>query len=90
MLENYNNIVLDSNVTDEVLVQGVIDLIVQNEDFVYVVDYKTTLGDEKYLIDLYATQLNLYALSASYSLNKNNIKKLIYSFNLNKFVEITQ
>ena len=87
MLENYNNIVA-SNATDEVLVQGIIDLIIQNEDATYVIDYKTTLGSEKHLLDLYSTQLNLYGLSVSHALEKDNVIKLIYSFELNKFIEI--
>ena len=87
MLENYNNVV-DSIATDEVLVQGVIDLIIQNDDVAYVIDYKTTLGNEKHLLELYSTQLRLYALSVEHALKIDNVKILIYSFELNKFIEI--
>ena len=71
------------------ILQGVADCVLFDDTGITVVDFKTDRNiDEKELINRYTKQLQLYAraFSANYSMP---IKRcLIYSFWLNKTVEV--
>ena len=78
-----------SNVEEKVLVQGVIDLSIANPDGAIIVDFKTNkTKDKQYLIDCYATQLNLYAKSYELAYNKKVVHKYLYSFEMGELIEI--
>ena len=85
--EIYNN-----NVTEDVLVQGIIDLyFIDENDNIVLVDYKTDYVPEKnerYLVEKYKKQLDLYAKALENSVNKSVTKKYIYSLYLNKEIII--
>jgi ATP-dependent exoDNAse (exonuclease V) beta subunit len=50
---------------ENVLVQGVIDLLAINRDRAIIIDYKTTKADPKKLIELYKPQLEMYMQSVA-------------------------
>lgn len=69
------------------IIQGIVDIISVTDDGIIVIDYKTNNSkNEEYYIKTYAKQLEIYADVVSRSLNKKIIKRLIYSFALNKFI----
>lgn len=73
----------------ELILQGVVDLIVVTDDGIIVVDYKTNASKkEEFYITHYKKQLDLYAEVAGASLDKKIIKKLIYSFELGRFIRV--
>ena len=72
----------------ELILQGVIDLVVVTDDGIIVVDYKTNNSKrEQFYLSHYKKQLDIYSEVASASLKKKVIKKLIYSFALQKFIQ---
>lgn len=72
------------NSQDKVAVQGVVDLIIENQDDIYILDYKTSrLNSGKDFIKKYEKQLDLYAKAVSKFFKKPVTKKIIYSFYLN-------
>ena len=73
---------------EKILLQGVIDLIVEEDDGFTVVDYKASSAPDETLTARYKTQLDLYAYCAEKILNKKCKKKLIYKIFLGKTIEI--
>lgn len=72
---------------DEVVVDGIIDLVCLLNDEIIIIDYKSDIVDnERELIKRYKKQLDLY----EYALSNGNekITKYIYSFHLSKFIKI--
>lgn len=83
------NEILDTESTESVTVQGIIDCMYVKDGFVTIVDYKTDrVQDEKTLIDRYAVQLDIYARALFETEGLKTSKKLIYSFSLEKFIEV--
>lgn len=74
--------------SESALLQGVIDIMIKTDEGFIICDYKTTRGNEQYLVERYKTQLNLYAHAASSILGKQVIKKYIYSFLLDKLIDV--
>ncbi len=84
----HKDIVAGSGVEELVIVQGVIDAIVDSGDAVTIVDFKTNRNSNRqFYIDTYALQLKIYALAYFHATGKEVTKKLIYSFELNEFIE---
>lgn len=83
----YCEIVPTSKITDKVLVQGVIDLLILGEENV-VVDFKITNSNEEILKERYKNQLNLYALAIEKILGKKIHRKCIYIINKNKIINL--
>lgn len=84
--EIYKNV--DSD--DIVIVQGIIDAFFYEDDGIVLMDYKTDRADETELIGRYHAQLTYYALTLN-RLTKLKVKeKLIYSFHLNKIIEVME
>jgi len=80
---------LGKNADVNVLVQGVIDLVIENKDEVIIVDFKTNkTRDERSLVDMYKLQLDLYAKAYEKAHHKPVAKKYLYSFELNKLIEV--
>lgn len=83
--------VLKTNLTNKVLVQGVVDLLIINADEIIVVDYKTSrISSEKGFVDKYRLQLDLYAKAIESFYKKAVTKKIIYSFYLDKLIIVWQ
>lgn len=74
---------------DGQLVQGVIDLYIEEEDGIVIVDYKTDRirrdkSGEDELVKRYAIQLDYYAKALEQLTGKKVKEKVIYSFTLGK------
>lgn len=83
----YNEIA-DGNVTDKILVQGIIDLIIIKNNEVVLIDYKLTNNDKETIKTKYQKQLNLYALALSKRFKNIPIKKYILNLNRNEIIEM--
>ena len=74
-----------------VVIQGIIDAYFEEDGELILVDYKTDRigqGEESKLIERYRTQLEDYALALERMLHKKVKQKYIYSFALQKAIEI--
>ncbi len=61
MRDTLENLMKDARVSDEILVQGVIDLFILKKDKATLIDYKySNTKDKQRLLSRYKTQLNLY------------------------------
>lgn len=81
MLENYNNLVSEAKVFDEILVQGVIDLLIVKNNEIYLLDYKTTGSHNvEKTAQNYYMQLNCYAKAVEGALGIKVAKKFLYFF----------
>ena len=75
----YNQLV-DSNITDNTLVQGIIDLIIVYDDSAILVDYKMTkIKDSALLAQKYRLQLLCYQKAIESALNCKVKSKILYS-----------
>jgi len=86
-----NNVLKKSTISDKILVQGTIDLFIQNENENILIDYKTSrIKKEEDFIKKYKTQLDLYemAIKSSNFYNNKPIKKFIYSVYLNCLINV--
>ena len=81
----YNSII-DSDVEDKVLIQGVVDLIIERENSIDIVDYKFSTLPAKVLKQKYAEQLNLYKMAVEKAYNKKVEHMFIYSINTGELV----
>ena len=79
----YNELV-ESNIDDKVLVQGVVDLIIERENSIDIVDYKFSSLRIDLLKEKYKEQLNLYKKAVESAFNKKVENIYIYSINENK------
>ena len=86
----YNNLVQSSDIKDEVLLQGVIDLIITTkEGHKYIVDYKlTTVSDETTVINRYRKQLEIYAKSLESALRHNINGAYLYLIRQGKLLKV--
>lgn len=73
---------------NKILLQGVIDLIVENGNDFIVIDYKASHASDDQLKQRYSNQLKLYAYCAERILNKPCKKMLIYKIFDGKTIEI--
>ena len=80
-----------SSEDENILVHGIIDCFFYEDEHIVLIDYKTDFvknGEEQKLIERYKVQLNLYA-EAIERITKTKVKnKYIYSFYLDKEIEI--
>ncbi len=74
----YNEIV-DSEINDKVLVQGVVDLIIENKDSITIIDYKFSRLNVMILKEKYLEQLALYKKAVESAFNKKVDHVFIYS-----------
>ncbi|MBQ9314464.1 MAG: helicase-exonuclease AddAB subunit AddA [Clostridia bacterium] len=83
--EIYGETILDESSTDEVLIQGVIDLYFETNTGIVLVDYKTDhLNSEEEFINRYRVQLDYYKRALETLTKKKVEKVVIYAFYLNK------
>ena len=73
---------------EQILVQGVIDLLAVSNDRAILIDYKTTHASAEKLIEYYKPQLDMYAEAVKQALNLP-VEKFIYSTTHSKLVPIT-
>lgn len=76
---------------DTVLIQGIIDAWFIEDDEIVLLDYKTDRvidGDEQSLVRKYKTQLDLYAEALERITQKKVKEKLIWSFALDRQIEV--
>ena len=80
------------NMTDLLLVQGVVDMYIEDEEAIILVDYKTDYvmksDGEKVLADRYMQQLSYYAKALEQATGKPVKEKIIYSFALGKEIHL--
>ena len=86
------NELIEENTTDNILVQGIIDLYyIDKNDNLILLDYKTDYvenGKEYELIEKYRKQLMLYKQALENALHKQVYKTYIYSLYLGKELEL--
>ncbi len=80
---------ISSNLQDEILLQGVVDLFVVYKDKVVLVDYKySNAKEEKYLIEKYKNQLKLYKIAIENAFNKKVEKSYLLSLKNSKIIPV--
>lgn len=73
--------VVESDINDKILIQGVVDLLIEKENSIIIVDYKFSSLPIKVLKEKYAEQLKLYKLAVEKAFNKPVENTYIYSIN---------
>lgn len=81
----YNQVV-ESEIKDKVLIQGVVDLLIEKEDSLTLVDYKFSSLPSKVLKKKYEEQLKLYKLAIEQAFNKTVEHIYIYSINSDELI----
>ena len=83
-----NEIDQNSKREDELIIDGIIDLVIETETIIYIIDYKSDIiSNEEELINKYKKQLDLYEYALRKK-TKKEISKYLYSFHLDKFIEL--
>ena len=79
----------DSEIHEQILIQGIIDAYFEEDGELVVLDYKTDrISNKKELIDRYKEQLDLYERALEQITGKKVRDKLIYSFTLRQEIEL--
>ena len=87
--DQFNNLVNSSDITQNVIVQGVVDLILLQGECATVIDFKTNkTKSAQQLLNTYALQLNLYGVAVANAFALKQVNKYIYSFELGKLIEV--
>ena len=79
----------NENISEDLLVQGIIDVYFEEDDGIVLLDYKTDYvksGEE--LIEKYRSQLDIYAEALEQLTGKMVKEKIIYSFKLKKEIKL--
>lgn len=84
---NYNKII-GKQIEDKILIQGIIDLMIEKEDEIVLIDYKTSRLNDINLIKKYSLQLSLYEKAISEKFKGKKISKYIYSIFLDKLINV--
>lgn len=71
------NELLNVKTCEKVLLQGIIDLLVLDGDFAYIIDYKYSSLSKESLVEKYKLQLELYSKAVEKVLNKKVKQKVI-------------
>lgn len=82
------NRIFDTNSTEQVLLQGVIDLLALSGNTAEIIDYKYSVLGADALRKKYAAQLNLYAYAAEKALNVKVIAKTLINIYTGETVKI--
>jgi ATP-dependent exoDNAse (exonuclease V) beta subunit len=69
-------------------VQGIIDLLAVKDERAVIIDYNTTRADERHLVELYKTQLRMYADAVRKFLPQSVVSAYIYSTRLKKLLAV--
>ncbi|MBR1925609.1 MAG: UvrD-helicase domain-containing protein [Clostridia bacterium] len=77
----YNKIVKSSDVSDNILIQGVVDLVVIKGENAILIDYKTNRQkNDDIMREKYEIQLDCYKIAVENALKKKVTCKILYSF----------
>ena len=88
-LLKYNDIIEKSDIEDKVLIQGVADLLVKNNEGYFLIDYKTNVVESSdQLVEKYKLQLKIYKNCLEKAINIKINNSYIYSFYLDKLIKI--
>lgn len=80
---------ISSNLEDEILLQGVVDLFVVKEDKIVLIDYKySNAKEDKYLISKYKNQLKLYKIAIENAFNKKVESVYLLSLKNSKIIPV--
>ena len=82
------NMLYDTSSKENVLVQGVIDLLAIKGDSAILIDYKYSSLSSERLKERYKKQLELYAYAATKGLNLKVEKRLIVSLMRGEIIEV--
>lgn len=83
----YNQVVSNGKYTDEIMLQGVIDLLVISENKATVVDFKYTSHSDR-IKDNYTAQLNSYKMAVAKICNIQNVDCYVLSIADNKLIKM--
>lgn len=79
--------VLSNGCDENVLIQGIIDMIIDGDELI-VVDFKRSRSSDEHLIERYSVQLKLYADAVERTYGRYPDKMLLYVFGRDRIVEI--
>lgn len=86
---DYQSLFPEGRAEEEVLLQGIIDAFIVEEDGIILVDYKTDrVKHEEELTERYKKQIMLYSNALEAIVGKKVKRRVLYSFSLGKEVEI--
>lgn len=89
MKDKISNLIENTSLDDEILVQGVIDLFVVKNNEIILIDYKySNANSEKYLIDKYKNQIKLYKKALENAQNLKVGASFLLSLRKNKLIQI--
>lgn len=80
--------VANSNCLDNVLIQGVIDLLIIKQNQIIIIDYKLSSKQEEQIASTYQKQLYLYGLAVEKYFKNLPVKKLILSLKTSKIIDM--
>lgn len=86
-----HDVLPDTESEKTVLVQGIVDGFYENESGIVLMDYKTDHlepGQEQVLVERYAEQMKLYARALEGITGKPVVRKVLYSFSLDKEIKV--
>ncbi|MDD2628491.1 MAG: PD-(D/E)XK nuclease family protein, partial [Clostridia bacterium] len=80
-----------TELNEKIYIQGVMDLCIETDDEYIIVDFKTDrINNDEELVDRYKKQIMIYARAIKLSNSKKNVRSYIYSFHLQKTIEINE
>ena len=92
IVESHGDRTVDSSVdstTEKVILQGIIDAFIMEEDGIILVDYKTDrVKDGEELRNRYQKQIDLYSEALEQILGKKVKRRVLYSFSLGEEVDL--
>ena len=92
IVERHGDSTVDSSVdstTEKVILQGIIDAFIMEEDGIILVDYKTDrVKDGEELRNRYQKQIDLYSEALEQILGKKVKRRVLYSFSLGEEVDL--
>jgi len=82
----HKDIFSDSTIEDKILIQGIVDIVVEYQDKLLVIDYKTNKTQNKeHLMNQYSKQLELYKMAIELSFKKPT-QSCLYAFSIDDFI----
>jgi ATP-dependent helicase/nuclease subunit A len=87
--DNYNKLVKNTDNNTKVMVQGVIDLVIIDDDGVSIIDFKTNnVTNDDSLIEKYRLQLQIYSIAFEKATKLKVNNKFLYSFKMGKLIKV--
>lgn len=87
--DKHSNLVASSSDDTYVMVQGIIDLVLIDDDTATLIDFKTNkVSTDIELIEKYKLQIDLYSKAIEGATNRGVTNRYLYSFCLNKLINL--